>query len=233
MDARETVIAAAADLHGELPEVPACDLLVLAGDLVPYAVEHDHARSAEWFATHFTHWLEDAPAREVVAIAGNHDFWATEIPAGVHERLFGAPWTFLRDAETTTATGLRVYGTPWTPDVYTSAFEAPVGELARIWSQIPAGVDVLIVHGPPRGHGDQLAEADAEPTRMGTVELLAAITRARPRLVLYGHAHQGSGYRAEDPPGTRLANVTVRTDYTGGLHAVSTFRLTGPRSHPR
>jgi hypothetical protein len=218
----EIVIGALADLHGELPPVPACDLLLLAGDLVPYAVERDPELTRDWFAGEFAQWLTDSPAEEVVGIAGNHDFWATDIGTGGHARLFGANWTYLQDAAITTRSGLTVYGSPWTPDVYGTAFEAPAGELERIWSAIPAGLDVLLVHCPPRGSGDQLTE-DGVFSHMGSPELLAAVARTRPRLVLFGHAHQAWGYRAEEPPGTTLANVTVRTDYRGGLHRPSQF----------
>jgi hypothetical protein len=227
MTERDIVIGAAADLHGELPEIGACDLLLLAGDLVPYAVERDPELTREWFAGAFSEWLADSPAAEVVGIAGNHDFWAPQIGAGVHERLFGANWTYLQDAALSTRSGLAVYGTPWTPDVYGTAFEAPAAELARIWSAIPGGLDVLLVHCPPRGYGDQLTE-DGDSTEMGAPELLDAVARAQPRLVLFGHAHQAWGYRAEEPPGTTLANVTVRTDYAGGLHRPSRFVLSAP-----
>jgi Icc-related predicted phosphoesterase len=228
--AREISIAAAADLHGHLPQVGPCDLLLLAGDLAPYAIERDPERCRTWFATEFAAWLEDVAPAETIAIAGNHDFWAQDLPAGVHRRLFDVDWTFLQDAETTTHSGLRVYGSPWTRAKYDSAFEAPPQELARIWQAIPEDLDVLVVHGPPHGHGDQLAEADGV-SHMGTAELLAAVERTQPRLVIYGHAHQGYGYRAalgasaRTEPGTRLANVSVRTDYLGGLHRVSELRL--------
>jgi predicted phosphohydrolase len=227
----EITIAAAADLHGHLPAVGPCDLLLLAGDLAPYAIERDAARCEAWFTTEFADWLAAVAPAETIAIAGNHDFWAEAIPSGVHERLFGVDWTYLADAATTTRSGLRVYGSAWTPAKYDSAFEAPVDELARIWRAIPEGLDVLMVHGPPLGHGDELADADGTD-HMGTDALLAAITRTRPRLVVYGHAHQGAGYRAELPASpqttasTQLANVSVRTDYLGALHSVSQLHLT-------
>ena len=220
----EILITAAADLHGHLPELGPCDLLLLAGDLAPYEIERDPAACREWFASEFAAWLRAGGDPETIAIAGNHDFWAQDIPAGVHERLFDVGWTFLRDAETTTRSGLRVYGSPWTRDDYDSAFEAPTPELSRIWAAIPSGLDILLVHGPPCHHGDELADGD-DVIHMGTDEMVEAIARTRPRLVVFGHAHQANGYRAEVPEGTRLANVSVRTDYVGGLTRVSELRL--------
>ena len=218
------LIQAAADLHGELPEIEPCDLLLLVGDLVPPALEHDSEASRDWLAFEFAQWLEEVPAEEVIAVAGNHDFWATDVRAGEHAGLFGARWTYLRDAQTTAA-GLRIYGSPWTPDVYGAAFEAPEAQLARIWAAIPTELDVLMVHCPPRGHGDQIANGDAAPTLMGSTALTRAVARTHPRLVIFGHAHEAYGYRAEDPAGTLLANVSVRTDYLGGLAEPSAFEL--------
>jgi 3',5'-cyclic AMP phosphodiesterase CpdA len=221
---REITVVAAADLHGHLPAVGPCDLLVLAGDLAPYDIERDRARCEAWFAGAFADWLAGSGAAETVAIAGNHDFWAEGLPGGAHAQLFGADWTYLQDAALTTRSGLEVYGTPWTRDDYDSAFEAPVEDLARRWAAIPGGLDILITHCPPHGHGDEVTEAGAT-THMGTEAMAAAIARARPRLVVYGHAHQAHGYRAEDPSGTRLANVSVRSDYAGGLGDVSELAL--------
>ncbi|MBO0769374.1 MAG: metallophosphoesterase [Solirubrobacterales bacterium] len=223
--ARELLIRAAADLHGELPAVQPCDLLLLVGDLVPYELERDHDRSREWLTTTFADWTKQIPATQIIGVAGNHDLWATAVPEGVHPDLYGARWTYLRDAEIN-AQGLRVYGSPWTPDVYKSAFEAPGSRLTQIWNAIPAGLDILAVHCPPRGHGDLIGAHSGEPRPMGSEELTQAIARTRPRLVLYGHAHEGYGYRAELPSGPQLANVTLRTDYGQGMHSVSEFRLT-------
>ncbi len=225
--AGETTIVAAADLHGHLPRISPCDLLVLAGDLAPYEIERDAERCEAWFATAFATWIADAPVGETVAIAGNHDFWAEDLPPGAHTGLFGVDWTFLRDAGVTTRSGLAVYGTPWTRDDYASAFEAPVDALSRIWAAIPTGLDVLVAHCPPRGHGDTVTEA-GDTSHMGTEAMSLAITRAKPRLVVYGHAHQAHGYRARTPDGTQLANVSVRSDYAGGLGRVSELRLSPP-----
>jgi hypothetical protein len=49
-------IVAIADLHGILPEVPPCDLLLLAGDLTP-VTNHGVQFQADWLATEFRVWL--------------------------------------------------------------------------------------------------------------------------------------------------------------------------------
>src|SRR4051794_31800910 len=66
-------VVAASDLHGHLPAVPPCDLLLLAGDLCPVS-DHSTSTQAEFLGGPFRDWLETVPAKHVVGIAGNHDF---------------------------------------------------------------------------------------------------------------------------------------------------------------
>ncbi|OAQ96935.1 hypothetical protein LLEC1_04236 [Akanthomyces lecanii] len=50
---------------------------------------------------------------------------------------------------------------------------------------VPADVDVLLTHGPPRGHLDDGGK--------GCPQLVKEILRVRPRLVVFGHIHAGRG----------------------------------------
>jgi Icc-related predicted phosphoesterase len=87
---------------------------------------------------------------------------------------------------------LTFYGSPWQPTFYDWAFNLDRQEpCAAKWRQIPDGVDVLITHGPPLGHGD-LVNYDRQ--HVGCVDLLREIQlRVRPRLHVFGHIHEGHG----------------------------------------
>ena len=201
------LIRAAADLHGNLPSVPACDLLLLAGDIVPPAIERDLADSLAWLIGPFDAWLTRIPAREVVAIAGNHDFAFQARPTPPLR------WTYLRDSQATVdiaGESLRIYGTPWTPAHQQWAFEAGPAELADIFAEIPTGLDILLSHGPPHGYGDR-ANVDlfrGAFTHAGSPELTDAVARAQPALCCYGHIHEDGGYHSQLGP-TRLYNVAL------------------------
>lgn len=180
-------IAILADLHGHLPPLADCDLLLLAGDLCP-AVDHGVARQARWLDGPFRHWLDAAPAAAIVGIAGNHDFIFEREPSLVPE----LPWIYLEDASVDVE-GVRIWGSPWTPWFHDWAFNAPRanGEsfLERRYDTVPDETDVLLVHGPPRGFGDRTtAGVDA-----GSTALLDAIDRVQPRLCAYGHIHEARG----------------------------------------
>jgi hypothetical protein len=80
-------VRGASDLHGFLPAVEPCDVLLLAGDLVPLEAQEDTGLSWRWFSEVFAKWVDEVPAGEVVAIAGNHDFMLQKrIASGVHTR---------------------------------------------------------------------------------------------------------------------------------------------------
>lgn len=75
-------IVAISDLHGRLPEVPMCDLLLIAGDVCPdckgTAIPAFRPLVAErqlvWLREVFSPWLTRQPCGHVVMCWGNHDY---------------------------------------------------------------------------------------------------------------------------------------------------------------
>uniref|UniRef100_A0A2P2HYZ2 Metallophosphoesterase MPPED2-like n=1 Tax=Hirondellea gigas TaxID=1518452 RepID=A0A2P2HYZ2_9CRUS len=98
--------------------------------------------------------------------------------------------TYLQDQLTAVA-GVTVYGSPWQPEYMNSAFNLPRGAAClEKWEAIPAGVDVLLTHGPPLGHGDLTWRG----IRAGCVELLNTVqNRVKPKYHVFGHIHEGYG----------------------------------------
>jgi Icc-related predicted phosphoesterase len=195
-------VVAVSDLHGNLPAIPPCDLLLLAGDITPVR-DHRLSHQAEWLDTTFRAWLKQVPARKVIGVAGNHDFIFEQAPERVPRDL---PWTYLQDSGTTWE-GLRIWGTPWQPWFFDWAFNLHEPELVAKWALIPTGTDILVLHGPPFGYGDGVPERDGKVRRCGSPGLLARIEEIKPHLVVFGHIHEGRGeWRLGR---TVLANVTL------------------------
>ena len=226
------VISAVSDLHGHLPDIKRCDLLLIAGDILPLDVQSDAARSLAWLRGEFATWLDRIPAEHVIGIAGNHDFLMERrelIPDDLR-------WTYLQDEETTVA-GLRVYGTPWTPTYGLWAFEAMPAELQSIYDRIPEGIDIVLSHGPPYGQGDRAPRLRSAPDaggpweHVGSPELLAAILRIRPRLVIYGHIHEDGGWNRRLTGQTTLMNVSILDGAYNVARAPAVFEL-GPPGWP-
>lgn len=211
-------VAAISDLHGYLPEIPECDLLLLGGDLCPHT-NHAPAYQAEWLDTIFRGWLNSLEhVRHIVGIAGNHDFVFDQRPEAVPGDL---RWTYLLDSETTIE-GLRIWGTPWQPIFFDWAFNLDDAGRAAKWAMIPEGIDILISHGPPIGWGDWVGRPE-RGEHVGCPHLAQRIVEVKPRLVVFGHIHEGRGQWQQGP--TTLANVSHLTRGYEPVHEAMLFHL--------
>jgi hypothetical protein len=103
---------------------------------------------------------------------------------------------------------VSVWATPWSNMFMRWAFMKRPHELAQIYAAVPVGVDVLVSHQPPLGHGDRTFNLDSgRVDHVGSRELLDAIERVRPKVVICGHVHGGFGrYEYQGVP---IPNVTV------------------------
>jgi Icc-related predicted phosphoesterase len=177
-------------------EIPDGDVLVHAGDICRRGSLDELGVAL--------HWFDGLSHKTKIVVAGNHD-WAF---AREHERgtaraaLVDAGILYLED-EVATVEGLRVYGTPWQPEFMSWAFNLPRGPaLAEKWSAIPAGLDLLITHGPPAWIGDCIWDG----SHVGCVDLRARVMEVRPRVHAFGHIHNDGGVWQDEA--TLFANVT-------------------------
>lgn len=182
------------DLHDRVA-VPDGDLLLHAGDLTARGRLEDVEEAARF--------MRALPHRHKVIIAGNHDRCFEETPSAARARLAGL--VYLQD-DLVEIRGLRIYGSPWQPWFHSMAFNVRRGgDIARVWRMIPDGLDVLLTHGPPRGHGDVTVRRDPA----GCLDLLHRVREVRPRLHAFGHIHEGYGVTREN--GTLFVNASTCT----------------------
>uniref|UniRef100_A0A0R3RHJ1 Metallophos domain-containing protein n=1 Tax=Elaeophora elaphi TaxID=1147741 RepID=A0A0R3RHJ1_9BILA len=215
-------------LHELFPDpqsIPPGDILIVAGDFTmcgrPDEVEI------------FSNYLDQLPHTWKVVIAGNHEYTFDGRFVKTNESKFGAKKLavkrtlsnkfslhemknakaklknaiYLEDS-LTELFGIRIYGTPWLPQYDDMAFNLPRGQpLLDKWNEIPVGVDVLITHTPPLGHGDMLPTGE----HVGCVELLnSVVKRIRPKYHVFGHIH--SGYGCTTNGYTKFVNCSLIDD---------------------
>lgn len=188
-------IVAVADTHTFTADlqVPDGDVLIHAGDLCRSGSLDELRGVAAWLAAQ--------PHRHKIVVAGNHDWCFLREAVAARALLGGAH--YLEDSEVTIE-GMRFYGSPWQPAFNNWAFNLPRGEkLAAKWSRIPAGLDVLITHGPPAGIGDR----SSYEGRSGCDDLRARVDEVAPRVHMFGHIHEDGGAWQRGP--TLFANVTT------------------------
>ncbi|MDB5171738.1 MAG: Calcineurin-like phosphoesterase [Phycisphaerales bacterium] len=211
-------VTAISDIHGHLIPIAPCDLLLIAGDICPVR-DHSLQTQAAFLDGPFRKWLAEIPARNVVGVAGNHDFLFENDPDRMPPDL---RWIYLQD-RAAELDGLNVYGTPWQPRFYDWAFNLDEADLARKWEMIPAGTDILISHCPPQGFGDKTVRG----LGTGSPSLLEAIRRVRPRLAVFGHIHEGRGRWTIEVDGqtVQLANASLMDERYRLAHPPMEFEI--------
>ncbi|XP_071491077.1 metallophosphoesterase MPPED2-like [Diadema antillarum] len=184
--------------------VPRGDVLIHAGSFSNVGLPRE--------VSAFNDFMGTLPHRHKIVIAGNHEVTFDEELmrernshvfmsfASAFQGLKEDDWKsikskltnciYLEDSEVRVM-GFRIYGSPWQPVFCDWGFNLPRGQaLLNKWNKIPEGVDILVTHGPPLGHGDVTRDA----TRVGCVELLSTIQRrVRPKYHVFGHIHEGYG----------------------------------------
>lgn len=189
-----------ADQHGDLTDLPPCDLLLIAGDVCPRA-DHTYGFQLAWFEAGFIYWAKRQQAKKIILVAGNHDFILERSDTKKLLRDKVPNLTYLED-DYCYFSDYKIYGTPWQPYNGGWAYNLYEEDLAKKYALIPNDTDIIVSHGPPHGYGDAVPhkwkESDddtawPEPDHSGSPALTAKIIEIKPKLVVFGHIHQGFG----------------------------------------
>jgi Icc-related predicted phosphoesterase len=168
------------DTHGEHAQlkVPDVDLVVHCGDESndgdPWVNEKEARQFFEWFSK------INIPTK--MFVPGNH---STAIEKELIQRSEYPSVQFLIHEETEWM-GLKIFGSPFTPQFYDWAYMKPREDLDSDWQMIAEEVDILITHGPPKGILDVTRDFS---TRLPVHE------RIKPRIHAFGHIHDEQGIR--------------------------------------
>jgi Icc-related predicted phosphoesterase len=206
-------ILAISDIHGDLPEIPPADLLLIAGDLSQGF--STTAQQMEFWYESLPAWADSIPVDRIVAVGGNHDFVLEALMNGSLSHMPNIPkLEFLIDSEVTVG-DLRIWGAPWN-DVVGWAFGKHTLDLAKKFGMIPEGVDIVLVHQPPAGCGAGTVRAAGinehgtrfwEDKDLGNRALRDQLLQVRPQLVVCGHVHSAHGLH--DLDGIPVYNVAA------------------------
>lgn len=170
--------------------VPDGDVFIHAGDFLSFGDEVEFRE--------FVSWLRTLPHENKIVVAGNHDRFVAEYPIDARAAITDAGAIYLED-ELVTIDGTTFYGSPWTPEFMNWAFMLPRGdEIKQKWDRIPDSLDVLITHGPPSGIMDY---------GLGCEELLKRLSRATPKIHIFGHIHEC--YGVQEIEGIRFINASI------------------------
>ena len=197
----------------ELLEIPeGIDMVIHSGDCSnprdPYNNEPE--------VREFIHWFKSLPIKHKIYVAGNHD-------TSIEKRLvikedFGAYNIIYLENETIEIEGLKIFGSPHTPQFGQWAFMKARNKLDRIWqSVIEDGTHIIVVHGPPQGMLDLSYDRNGLMEYCGDKSLMNKVVEVEPKLMLFGHIHNSddiinAGTRTIPGLDTIFSNGSVVTD---------------------
>lgn len=164
-------------------EVPDVDAVIHCGD----ESNHGNAWMNEPEARRFFDWYSELKIPAKIFVPGNH---STAIEQGLIRSTDYPEVTFLIH-ESMQWNGMRIFGSPYTPEFFNWAYMKARSQLDIVWQSIPDDIDILITHGPPKGIMDVTADMyTGEPVHVGSKSLMRHVEhRIRPRIHAFGHIH--------------------------------------------
>ena len=204
------------DTHGfhKLLQIPeGIDMVIHSGDCSnprdPYTNEPEVRRFIDWFG--------DLPIKHKIFVAGNHD---TSIEKGlVTKDDFDQNCIHYLENTSVEIEGLKIFGSPLTPTFgYGWSFNKDRNKLEKMWRKaIDEDVDIVIVHGPPRGMLDLSYDRKNLIESCGDKSLMNKVKEVEPKLMLFGHIHNcddiiNAGTRTIPGLDTIFSNGSVVTD---------------------
>lgn len=171
--------------YHELLEIPDyVDMVIHSGDCSnprdPYTNEPEVRRFIDWFS--------ELPIQHKIYVAGNHD-------TSIEKRLvtnidFEDKGIIYLENDYVTIEGLKIFGSPHTPQFGQWAFMKERHKLDRMWDGlIDDDTDVVIVHGPPKGILDKSYDRNGCMEMCGDKSLMNKLKKVKPKLMLFGHIH--------------------------------------------
>lgn len=198
-------------------KIPECDLLISAGD---YSY-----RGVEKIVFDFHKWLNDQPAKHIISVQGNHELWVeSNFPLAKEIAEKACPRVKFIDEGPLEIEGIKIWCSAVQPEFYNWAWNVPRGEqIRKHWDRIPAGIELLVTHGPPYGILDT-AYDDGE--HLGCEQLnIAVCALYKLKLHIFGHIHGGSGIKKYEFPmhETTFVNASICNEQYKPVNPVREF----------
>lgn len=95
----------------------------------------------------FINWYYKLPIKYKILVAGNHD---TSVEAGYWKKDNFENYNIMYlGHESVEVEGIKIFGSPYTPEFNQWAFNVKREKLFKYWESIPLDTNILVTHGPP------------------------------------------------------------------------------------
>ena len=176
------------DTHGyhDLLDIPKdIDIVIHSGDCSNYRDPHNNESEVR----NFIDWYSKLEIPIKIYVAGNHD-------SSIEKKLvstsdFYTNGIIYLEDDFIHIDVLKIHGSPMTPNFGDWSFMKSRDKLDKHWTRsIDNDVDILIVHGPPKGILDVSEDRNHNLENCGCNALKKhIINRIKPKLMLFGHIH--------------------------------------------
>lgn len=212
-------ICATSDLHGILPEIKPCELVLICGDIMPLRMQRNIPQSEKWLKTTFADWVKSLPCEAVVMVGGNHD-WV----------LFNMYQDFLKqNALLRTPTNGKlvllentiykhissegkiytIWGTPFCKPFGNWAFMYEPETLIKAYETMPEYCDIVLSHDAPLLCGlGEIHQGFQKGIDAGNSWLADEMLRKHPKYTFCGHIHSGE-HELQFLDDMKMANVSL------------------------
>lgn len=199
---KQLYLACISDIHGNFINIDKCDILLIAGDIIPTNCQFDTALSEKWFLNDFKNWIINLQCKTVYFIAGNHDFYLQHLGKNgvnnlikemIKNGLQKNKLFYVEDELITLENGKTLYGCPWCegPTGWAFSPNSTIINIAPKYDAIP-NCDILLCHQPPTigklgcSYPNTIDEED-----YGSDKLREVIYTKNIKIVVCGHIHSG------------------------------------------
>ena len=164
------------------------DMLIFSGD----CSNHRDPGMNFFEVMEFFDWFKELDIKYKIFVAGNHD---TSIEKRLfHPDLFKEAGIIYLEDESIEIEGLKIHGSPRTPQFGSWAFMHDRNKIHRYWDNIPEDADILITHGPPKGVLDLSEDYNHTINFCGCSNLgKRVVNLPNLQLMCFGHIHNGHG----------------------------------------
>ena len=122
-----------------------------------------------------------------IFVAGNH---SSAIAKGlVKKQDFTDKGIIYLENDYCTIQGLKIFGSPITPTFHDWYFMKSRDKMDKFWSNVDHDVDIMVTHGPPKGHLDLSENTNHKLELCGDKALARHVERVKPILHCFGHVH--------------------------------------------
>lgn len=206
-------ICVTSDLHGNLPDIPECELVLICGDIIPLQLQFHNPASKEWLLNNFLTWANSLATTKVLFIAGNHDQLMERDDSWMRKNfpVFNKV-TYLKNELYTYidcyGKEYKIFGTPYCHQFGNWPFMRSNEILTTKYAEIPENLDILFTHDAPLLGKVGYVDVPWKKCEAGNELLAKRILEVKPKLCVCGHIHSGD-HNLNEMNGVKFVNTSL------------------------